>query len=265
MVRNLFLRFRADIPLSNPLSAGFFYQDENQEEAWIQFKIKRLSNYCYKCSLLDHVTGRCNFKTLTHISTNNGVHAKLYGPWLRIENNASIAFINLLETTRTNQKTTLGFEQRPMDEAYPFGESHCRSAQKGGLDSPAMETGECELSQTIVDTKALFDSEKVIKVHSNEERDQFRSMLAMSPLLSTLYLTLKKEVTGREITLQEAVIKQIKQEVGIEDLNPWFKDILNSFMFHMVVDRARVQNIQNIELFGEDFLTWLGVRPGQVI
>lgn len=57
VVRNLCLHFRADIPVSNPLHAGFFFQDENQEETWVQFKIERLSDYYYKCELLDYVTG----------------------------------------------------------------------------------------------------------------------------------------------------------------------------------------------------------------
>lgn len=41
-------------------------------------------------------------------------------------------------------------------------------------------------------------------IASTKEEDHFKNILAMSPVLTSLYLTLKKEVTGREVTLQEA-------------------------------------------------------------
>lgn len=47
---------------------------------WIQFKYERLSDFCYKCKALDHVTGRCPFQNPATVTSINGIVSKLYGP-----------------------------------------------------------------------------------------------------------------------------------------------------------------------------------------
>lgn len=88
-----YLRFRVDIQVENPLSAGFFLEREDGD-IWIQFKFERLLDYYYKCGVLQHVTGRCKFRDLVMVATPNGISAKLYGPWLKAKNNESLLFIN---------------------------------------------------------------------------------------------------------------------------------------------------------------------------
>ncbi|KAF3440104.1 hypothetical protein FNV43_RR18382 [Rhamnella rubrinervis] len=62
------------------------------EEIWIQFKYERLTDFCYKCGFLDHVTGRCSRKEPVIVKDSRGRQAKLYGPWMRAENNGTVVF-----------------------------------------------------------------------------------------------------------------------------------------------------------------------------
>lgn len=83
MVRQRYLRLRFDIPISDPLPTGFIQKQEDGGECWVQFKYEWLANFCYKCSMIDHVTGRCNFQEHAGVTVANVVTARLYGPWLR--------------------------------------------------------------------------------------------------------------------------------------------------------------------------------------
>lgn len=94
VVANRFLRFRAEILVINPLSAGFFMERNDGNDLWIQFKLERLSDFCYTCGLIDHVTGKCNSKAPMIVTNPNGLSAKLFGPWMRAENNDTLCFIN---------------------------------------------------------------------------------------------------------------------------------------------------------------------------
>lgn len=69
----------------------------NGNDLWIQFKLERLLDFFYKCGLLSHVTGKCNIKDPTLVTTSNGTSTKLFGPWLRAENGGSMQFINTSE------------------------------------------------------------------------------------------------------------------------------------------------------------------------
>lgn len=88
-----FLRFKVDIDLSNPLLARFFHEKEDGKEIWIQFKFERMGDFCYRCGLICHVSGKCLFETPATISTSDGITAKLYGPWLKAENPGSLQFV----------------------------------------------------------------------------------------------------------------------------------------------------------------------------
>lgn len=84
-IAHLFLCFSVDIPVDNPLPAGFFQPKDDESELWIQFKLERLSDFWYCCGMLNHVTVRCHFAEPALVTSMNGIIVRLYGPWLRVE------------------------------------------------------------------------------------------------------------------------------------------------------------------------------------
>lgn len=54
--------------------------------------------------MMDHVIGRCSMENPTILTTCHGISAKLYGHWLRAENNASLLFVNLPEREEVDRK-----------------------------------------------------------------------------------------------------------------------------------------------------------------
>lgn len=56
--------------------------------------IERLSDFCYNCGRLSHVTGRCKLRKAATITTKQGLVPNLYGPWLRAEDPGSLLFVN---------------------------------------------------------------------------------------------------------------------------------------------------------------------------
>ncbi|XP_060667419.1 uncharacterized protein LOC132799480 [Ziziphus jujuba] len=92
-----FLRFKIDLSTLNPLPPGFFQDRDDGTQKWIQFKYEKLSDYCYKCGRLDHVTRACRFENPATITTKDGNTVKVYGPWFRAEHGGSIPFKHMLE------------------------------------------------------------------------------------------------------------------------------------------------------------------------
>lgn len=79
VMHNSYLRFRIDIDVRKSLPVSFFQERKDGYELWIQFKFERLPDFCFKCGMIDHVTGKCHFKEPTYITTINGVSAQLFG------------------------------------------------------------------------------------------------------------------------------------------------------------------------------------------
>lgn len=96
VVGKRYLQIRMDIAVEIPIPAGFFKKREGNEEYWVQFKYERLSDFCYKCGAISHVTGCYVFENSVTITSANGIVAKLYGPWIRSEHNRNLLFINPL-------------------------------------------------------------------------------------------------------------------------------------------------------------------------
>lgn len=73
VVAHRFLRFRIDIEVGRPILVGYFLGNKSDNESWVQFKYKRLGDFCYKCRMLDHITRRCSFgKPATRILVDGG-------------------------------------------------------------------------------------------------------------------------------------------------------------------------------------------------
>jgi hypothetical protein len=54
-----FLRLRVQIKLMDPLVPGFFHRRPPKEPTWIQYKYERLSDFCYVCDRLGHLSFSC--------------------------------------------------------------------------------------------------------------------------------------------------------------------------------------------------------------
>lgn len=97
IVANRFLRVKVDMEVIQPIPAGFFQEREGGENLWIQFKYERLSDLCYKCGSISHVTMKCSFNRPAYITTHLDILAKIYGPWLKAAIPGSLLFVNLEE------------------------------------------------------------------------------------------------------------------------------------------------------------------------
>lgn len=69
----------------------------------MQFKFERLPNFCFRCGLLDHVTGRCKFGVPATLTSHYGVSARIYGPWLKAEVASSLIFAHTPEGKEDEQ------------------------------------------------------------------------------------------------------------------------------------------------------------------
>ncbi|GLT54497.1 hypothetical protein SLA2020_276890 [Shorea laevis] len=54
-----FLRLRVSVDLTKPLIPGFTHHRPPKIPAWIQYKYERLSDYCYSCGRLGHLSFFC--------------------------------------------------------------------------------------------------------------------------------------------------------------------------------------------------------------
>lgn len=104
VVGHRYLRFKVDIEVGKPVPAGYFIGRKGDDESWVQFKFERLGDFCYKCRMLDHVTGRCSFAKPATITSWDGATTQLYGPWIRVEHGGDLLFVNTLEVDAVNRE-----------------------------------------------------------------------------------------------------------------------------------------------------------------
>lgn len=81
IVAQRYLKFRVE----NLYLVGFFMDRADGNDIWIQFNFERLADFCYKCGMLNHVTGKCKFGEPAIITSPNGISAKVFGPWLKLQ------------------------------------------------------------------------------------------------------------------------------------------------------------------------------------
>ena len=80
----IFLRFRVEIPVSNPLPVGFFQPRGNGEELWVQLKFENAPMFCYSCGSIGHDQKSCTVPCQIIISPA-GRKVWKFGPWLKAE------------------------------------------------------------------------------------------------------------------------------------------------------------------------------------
>lgn len=86
-------------------------------------------------------------------------------------------------------------------ENYLIDEKQTSKGGKGVEVLPLLESGRNSSLRQPTSLEVGNEYEQLEEVTTIEEKTQFKNMLDMSPILSSLYLTLKKKVLGRDITL----------------------------------------------------------------
>lgn len=116
VVAHSYIHIRVDIPIKDPIPASFFYARKD-DEIWVQFKYEKLLDFCFRCGLMDHVTGRCKFGNPATLTSDHGVTAKIYGPWLKAEVPNGLNFVNKPEGQKDRHnfpRNRKAFESNPM-------------------------------------------------------------------------------------------------------------------------------------------------------
>lgn len=107
VVANSYLRFKVDLFVESPIPAGFFQEQPDGDENWIQFKFERLSDFCYKSGMLNHMTGKCPFEKPMTIITANRISTRLYGHWLKAGHVGSLLVVKLEEEENDRSRKLL--------------------------------------------------------------------------------------------------------------------------------------------------------------
>lgn len=63
-----------------------------------------MTDFCYCCGRLDHVTRSCSYKEPTIVTTSEGISVKLYDPLLREERTENLWFVNVPKIDREIKK-----------------------------------------------------------------------------------------------------------------------------------------------------------------
>lgn len=61
--------------------------------------------------MMDHMTGKCQFKESAFITTNNGISAQIFEVWLRAKNSSNILFINTVKARQEKEIKTSQSEE----------------------------------------------------------------------------------------------------------------------------------------------------------
>ncbi|KAK9275171.1 hypothetical protein L1049_022432 [Liquidambar formosana] len=82
-----FVRFKVEFNVWDPLKTGFVLKRIARPDVWIQFKYERLSDFCYRCGRLSHVSKACILVSPVGCELDGSVcqGPLAFGPWLRAE------------------------------------------------------------------------------------------------------------------------------------------------------------------------------------
>lgn len=192
-----------------------FFLDRNYDNIWIKFKLERLLNFCYKCGVLQHVTGICKQMQVT-VTTPSGISAKLYGPWLRAESCDSLLFINTPEIGELDRRK-IKIEQETSAGLLKYITNQSRTA---GETSQLLE--DCEMIQAF-------------------NKEELCNATEMCPELDSLNITLNRQSLGNTKTLQEIVMNQFRDsKVDLDYLATWASKILKQIAVKKDLNRRRI-------------------------
>lgn len=228
VVAQRYIRFRVDISVENPLPAGFF-MDRQDSEIWIQFKLERLSDFCYRCGSLMHITGKCGFNDPVLVTTQNGISAKLYGPWLRAENSSTLLFINTPPLGENDRKIIERKQEADVEKLHRI------TARNQSATDESQHLGGSDLRR---------DSTKM----------EFGSALEMCHELASLQTTLKRQSLGSSEILQDLAVGKLKDSnLSLLSLANWAAETLKEIAVKKDFDRRGLEGLD------PDLLSYVGL------
>lgn len=77
-----FVCIRVELNITEKLKPGCYITRENGEQLWIAFRYERLSEFCYRCGLLDHTEQACHIPSPE--KQNTECVPSQFGPWMRV-------------------------------------------------------------------------------------------------------------------------------------------------------------------------------------
>lgn len=81
-----FIRIRIEHLVREPLKNSFYIERDNLSPLWIQFKYKRISEFCFSCGRLGHTNYSCSTKINSSQATKEWKFSvNSFGPWMLLE------------------------------------------------------------------------------------------------------------------------------------------------------------------------------------
>lgn len=199
VVAQRYLRFRVNIPITEPLPAGFLQEKGTGEQFWVQFKFEKLADFCYKCGLITHITGQCLKEGSEMIFLKDGRAARRFGPWMNAEKKIGIQF---------------EFPSPDVDD-------------RGGVPFDGMDT---ELQAGLPpDKSSLIGWKRAGKVALEKDTSIGEGMeTSIRALNPTDYLiTLKKQIMGEDESITREIVKNVGgTRVSGLQLTTWAKEMI---------------------------------------
>lgn len=172
------------------------------------------------------------------VTTNNGVSARLYGPWLRAKNKDSLCFINLPEDSdddgrsKVLQDTFYGEVLGNFPKNFPSSEGQI----VGQKESGSVQSTEQEKREG----------------YTNKE---FQNVLAMCPTLDSLNLTIKQKDLGFLEDLRQAIFDQVRySNFDCQALSLWVEELLQAISVPKAHQHRSLEGLDPnyLEFFGLD-------------
>lgn len=116
-----YLRIQVKLDVTQSLKTDIFIKNEDESFRWLAFKYERLSDFCFNCGKLGHVSTSCSS---SKVQTDGVLHPKYaFGPWLKLKGNTPLHFQETPRPVMVSDSALSQAVQFPM--AKTDGTSHC--------------------------------------------------------------------------------------------------------------------------------------------
>ncbi|KAF3449950.1 hypothetical protein FNV43_RR06029 [Rhamnella rubrinervis] len=249
LVGGKYIRLKVEISIGQPITAGFFQHRDDREDFWVQFKYKRLSDFCYTCGMIDHVIGRCTFRNPATVTAANGVTAQLYGRWIRAESSESMIFESKVRTA-------------------PIQVTENNDRQEGEAIEAIQTDEDSRIEEEVSTIKHLDPVGISIARGSIEKSRDIRDSKIREPNVNALCITLGRQL-DTDLCLRSSIIQQgLTKNFTIEKLEEWASSWIAQFANLAVqkdnnLERSLSEIQSNVgRNLGKELLSWAGITPG---